>query len=196
MRLAFLASGRGSNMQSILSACDEGRLQSRPVLLISNNANAGAFEIARQAGLKTFHMSSKTHPQADELDQAMTTILDDQQIDLVILAGYMKKIGPEMLRKYSNRILNIHPSLLPEFGGQGMFGMHVHEAVVAAGKQESGATIHLVNDEYDQGRILLQASVELQPGDDAATVAKRVLKIEHELYPAALAKIEAGELIL
>ena len=196
MRLAFLASGRGSNMQSILGACDAGSLQSRPVLLISNNANAGALEIARQAGLETFHLSSKTHPQADQLDLAMTTILDDHQIDLVILAGYMKKIGPEMLRKYSNRILNIHPSLLPEFGGQGMFGMHVHEAVVAAGKHESGATIHLVNQEYDQGRILLQASVQIKPGDDAATVAKRVLEIEHKLYPEALAKIETGELIL
>ncbi len=196
MKLGFLASGRGSNMQSILDACESGQLKAEPVALVSNNPDAYALERAKKAGLAVFYLSSKTHPQSELLDEAITGAFQSHNIDLLILAGYMKKIGPKLLSAYSGRIINIHPSLLPKFGGTGMYGMNVHEAVIAAGEKESGATIHLVNNEYDQGRILAQRSVVVTENDKAETLAEKVLTVEHQLYPETLIKIVAGDISL
>jgi len=148
-RLGFLASGRGSNMLAIIRACESGRLPASPVLVISNNPDARALQLGSEHGLEALHMSRRTHGDAAALDQAMTAAMQAHQVDLVILAGYMKKIGPQLLSAYAHRILNIHPSLLPKHGGRGMYGMHVHEAVIAAGETETGVTVHLVNAEYD-----------------------------------------------
>ncbi len=196
LTLGFLASGRGSNMQAILNACREGRLQARPGVVISNNADSGALRIARTAGIPAYHLSSTTQHSADALDQSITATLKNHNVDLVILAGYMKRIGPVLLETYKNRILNIHPSLLPKFGGQGMYGIHVHEAVLAAGEQVTGVTVHLVDGEYDQGLILDQEQVEVMPGDDATSLAARVLPAEHALYVRVLQKIVTGKLQL
>ncbi len=195
-RLGFLASGRGSNLQAIIDACATGRIAARPVLVISNNRAAGALERAAAAGLATLHLSSATHPGPGALDAAIRDALAAHGVELVVLAGYMKKLGPLTVAAYAGRIVNIHPGLLPKYGGQGMYGMHVHEAVLAAGDRESGATVHLVDGEYDRGPILAQAHVPVLPGDTPETLAGRVLGVEHALYVATLARIADGRLSL
>lgn len=195
-RLGFLASGRGSNMLAIIRACESGRLPASPVLVISNNPDARALQLGSEHGLEALHMSRRTHGDAAALDQAMTAAMQSHQVDLVILAGYMKKIGPQLLSAYAHRILNIHPSLLPRHGGRGMYGLHVHEAVIAAGETETGVTVHLVNAEYDSGDILAQRTVSVAADDDAESLAARVLEVEHRLYTEVLGKILSGEITL
>jgi len=117
-------------------------------------------------------------------------------VDLVILAGYMRPVGPGLLQAYPDRVLNIHPALLPKFGGKGMYGIHVHEAVLAAGDKTTGVTVHLVNSEYDRGRILAQRTAPVLPGDTPESLQKRVLAIEHEIYADVINRIAAGEIRL
>lgn len=195
-RLGFLVSGRGSNMQAIIQACKGRKLLAEPVVVISNNASARALDNARSESIPAFHLSSKTHPDADQLDRAITETLQQHQVELVVLAGYMKKIGPVLLKVYKNKIINIHPSLLPRFGGQGMYGMKVHTAVLAAGDRMTGATVHLVDNDYDSGSILGQRQVEVLTGDNPETLAMRVLAVEHSLYVEVLQDIIAGKIIL
>ena len=196
MRLGFMASGRGSNIDAILQSCVKGDLAAEPVLIISNHADSGALKLAGRYHLAAYYLSSKTHPDGESLDLAITNTMLDNKIDLVVLAGYMKKVGPHLLKRFENKILNIHPSLLPKYGGKGMYGMHVHEAVIKAGETESGATIHIVNDEYDRGRILQQAKVSVSENDTPQTLAKKVLAIEHTLYSDTLDQIISGEIKL
>jgi len=196
LRLGFLASGRGSNLQAILQACRDGRLKATPAVVISNNANSGALALARREALPACHLSSKTHPDPENLDQAITAILQKHGVDLVVLAGYMKMVGPLTLRTYRNRILNIHPALLPNHGGQGMYGMAVHEAVLRAGEKETGATVHLVDGVYDSGLILAQRRVPVHSDDTPDRLAARVLETEHELYVEVLRGIIEGNIKL
>jgi phosphoribosylglycinamide formyltransferase-1 len=196
VKLGFLASGRGSNMLAIIDNCKAGKLDAEPAVVISNNADAGVLEYAREAGIPAFHISSKTHEDESVLDQEITNTLKSHKVDWVILAGYMKKIGPRLLREFRGKILNIHPSLLPRHGGQGMYGIHVHEAVLASGESETGVTIHMVDGEYDQGRILAQEMVPVEVGDDPVILAARVLKLEHELYSDTLREIIEGKISL
>ena len=196
VRLGFLVSGRGSNMQAIIEACKSGKIEAEPVVVISNNPTAGAFEIARKESIPEFHLSNHTHPNPELLDRTITKTLHQHKADLVVLAGYMKKIGPELLNAYKNRIINIHPSLLPKFGGQGMYGIHVHEAVIAAGEPVTGATVHLVEGEYDSGAILGQQQVAVLTGDTPESLAARVLEVEHSLYVDVLSDIIEGKIIL
>ncbi len=194
IKLGFLASGRGSNMLAILNDRKEGKLDAEPAVVISNNATAGALEYAREAGIPAFHLSTQTHP--EKLDDVITDTLKSHAVDWVILAGYMKKIGPLLLEEFQGKIFNIHPSLLPKHGGKGMFGIYVHESVLASGDSETGVTIHLVDSEYDRGRILAQERVKVEEGDDAATLAARVLKVEHELYTDPLHGVIEGRISL
>ena len=194
IKLGFLASGRGSNMLAILNDCKAGKLDAEPAVVISNNATAGALEYAREAGIPAFHLSTQTHP--EKLDDVITDTLKSHAVDWVILAGYMKKIGPRLLEEFQGKIFNIHPSLLPKHGGKGMFGIHVHESVLASGDSETGVTIHLVDGEYDQGRILAQKRVKVEEGDDAVTLAARVLKLEHQLYSETLLGVIEGRIEL
>ena len=196
IRLGFLASGRGSNMLAIIDNCKAGKLDAEPVVVISNNADAGALVYARKAGIPAFHLSSNTHEDESVLDQEMTDTLKSHNIDWVILAGYMKMIGSKLLEEFRGKILNIHPSLLPRHGGQGMYGLHVHEAVLASGESETGVTIHMVDGEYDQGRILAQEKVSVEVGDTPESLAARVLKVEHELYSETLQGIIEGRIRL
>lgn len=195
-RLGFLVSGRGSNMQSVVHACKSGKLSARPVVVISNNAAAGALDIARHESIPAVHISSLTHPDPVLLDQNITETLQEYQADLIILAGYMKKTGPVLLNTYRNRIINIHPSLLPKFGGQGMYGINVHAAVLAAGEKTTGATVHLVEGEYDSGKILGQKQVEVLPADTPESLAARVLEVEHSLYVDVIKDIIEGKINL
>lgn len=187
LQLAVLGSGRGSNFQAILHAIDEGKLAStRVCLVISNNSDAGILVLARSAGIPALHLSQKRFPTEDAFTDALLAELERHGADLIVLAGYMKRVPPRVVREYRGRILNIHPALLPKFGGQGMYGHHVHEAVIAARERESGATVHVVDDVYDHGPIVLQRTVAVSPDDTPETLAAKVLEIEHALYPDAI----------
>ena len=196
LRLGFLASGRGSNLQAILKACHDGRLMAVPAVVISNNADSGALTLARREALPACHLSTTTHPDPADLDEAITAVLQKYDVDLVVLAGYMKKIGPVTLRTYRRRILNIHPALLPKHGGRGMYGMAVHEAVIRSGEKETGVTVHVVEEDYDSGLILAQGHVPVHADDTAATLAARVLETEHVLYVDVLRGIIDGTIKL
>jgi phosphoribosylglycinamide formyltransferase-1 len=196
MNLAFLASHQGSNMQAVVDACMERRLQACPCVVISNNSGAEALVRARQAGIPYYHRSSKTHPDPDQLDAEILKLLRHHRADLVILAGYMRKLGPKTLAAYHGHVINIHPALLPKYGGQGMYGKHVHEAVLAAGERETGVTIHLVDEEYDQGAIVAQTHVSILKTDTVETLAQRVLEVEHQFLVETLSRIASGELAL
>ncbi|OUW16958.1 MAG: phosphoribosylglycinamide formyltransferase [Opitutales bacterium TMED158] len=196
MKLGFLASHSGSNMQAILDGCRDGSIAATPSLLICNNRNAQAIDRAGASRMPVCVLNGKTHPEPDEWDQAMLDALGHASVDLVILAGFMKKIGPKVLKAYRNRIVNIHPSLLPQYGGQGMYGRRVHEAVLEAGETETGATVHIIGDEYDEGPILQQTTVPVLTHDTPESLQQRVLAQEHRLYPDTLAKIASGEIEL
>lgn len=196
MKLAVLASHGGSNMQAILDRIAEGDLPARVVLVISNNSGSGALERARRAGVPWRHISSRTVGAGQSEDDAIVEALGEAAPDLVVLAGYMKRLGPRTLTTYEGRILNIHPALLPRHGGPGMYGLRPHEAALAAGDNESGATVHMVDADYDRGPILRQARVPIEPGDTPETLQQRVLAAEHQLYPDVLAEIAAGRIKL
>lgn len=195
-KLCILVSGRGSNMIAIVNACERGDLSASVELVISNNKNSLALVSAQDKNIKTAHIGSSTYPDSDALDKAMADALNEHNIDLVLLAGFMKKIGPKVLSSYRGRIINIHPSLLPKFGGKGMFGINVHSAVLAAGEKESGVTIHLVDGEYDEGAILAQQTVSIAPGETSESLAAKVLKVEHVLFAETIQKIVDGSIIL
>jgi phosphoribosylglycinamide formyltransferase-1 len=178
-RLGVLASGRGSNLQALLDAYSRGDLPAPVVVVISNNSGAGALELARARNVATAHVSSKTH---EDSGAALLACLYQHEVDLVVLAGYMKRLDPRVVSAYHGRCINIHPAPLPRFGGPGMYGEHVHRAVLEAGVPLSGPTVHRVTDVYDEGEILAHQPVTVLPGDDPATLAARVLKAEHELY--------------
>lgn len=186
MNIGVFASGRGSNFQAILNAIQEGLLPARVVLVLSNKRDAGALEIARACSLVAVHLSQKQFPDEGSFAAAMLDVLKKHNVQIVALAGYLKKIPLNVVREYRNRILNIHPALLPSFGGTGMYGHYVHEAVIASGAKLSGATVHLVDEEYDRGPIVLQKAVAVEACDTPETLAEKVLKIEHEIYPLAL----------
>ena len=181
-------------MRAIVTACRGGHVPAEPAVLISNNRESAALTWARETGLPACHISAKTTGSDAAADAAIAQALNDHNVDLVVLSGYMRKLGPATLAAFKGRILNVHPALLPKFGGHGMYGARVHEAVLAAGDCETGATIHSVDGEYDQGPILAQARVPVEPGDTPDTLAARVQAKELELYPETLRRMIAGEI--
>ena len=183
-------------MQAIIDACNDGSLSARPAVVISNNADSGALARAEAEGIPAYHLSSKTFPNPDVLDKTIADTLDKHGVDIVVLAGYMKKIGPITLSRFPGRIINIHPCLLPKYGGQGMYGMRVHEAIIADGEKETGVTIHVVDADYDTGPILAQKKVPVLADDTAETLAERVLAVEHTFYAETIGRIISGEIQL
>ncbi len=188
-RLAVFCSGSGSNFKSIYQAIAEKKLNAEIRLCLSNRSQCGAMEFARQHGIAAVHITEKQFSSFDEFAAAMVACLRDAQIDNVLLAGYMRKVPDAVVKAFPDRLLNIHPALLPKFGGEGMYGLYVHSAVLEAGERESGATVHFVNEEYDKGEILLQRTVPVLAGDTPESLAARVLECEHRLYPDALEKL-------
>ncbi len=186
LRLGVLASGRGSNFEAILNNIQQSNLDASIQVVISNKSSAGALEIARKNGIPAVHISKKEFPEQEQFDEQLLSILAVYQVSFVVLAGYMKMLSPIIVRKFKNRILNIHPALLPSFGGKGMYGIHVHEAVLAYGCKVSGVTVHLVDEKYDTGPPVLQRCVPVQDDDTPETLAARVLKVEHQIYSEAL----------
>ncbi len=189
MRVAVLASGRGSNLEALLEAC-RGDAPARVVLVASDRPTAPALERARARGVATQLI-------ADPADgPALAGALSQAQVDLVVLAGYLKLVPRAVVAQFRDRIINIHPALLPAFGGRGMYGPRVHQAVLASGATISGATVHVVNEEYDRGPILAQWPVPVAPGDTPASLAARVLEVEHRLLVrVVLEAARAGRLV-
>jgi phosphoribosylglycinamide formyltransferase-1 len=181
--IAVFASGHGSNLAAILQRIDDGSLRGAEVrLVISNNSGSGALDLARGRGIRALHVSSHTHPDPQTFERVLLGILEEERIELIVLAGYMRKLPPQVVRRYPRRILNIHPALLPRHGGQGMYGLRVHESVLRSGDRESGVSIHFVDEDYDHGPIAAQVRVPVLPGDTPQRLAERVLEAEHDLY--------------
>lgn len=186
LRIAAFASGRGSNLSAILKNIDDGTLNARLVGVISNNSKSGALQTAFEHGISGYHVS-RSHFKSDaDFEQHLLNVLDELQTDLVILAGYMKMMPENVVRAYKNRMLNIHPALLPSFGGKGLYGERVHRAVLDYGCKVSGVTVHLVDAEYDTGAPVLQRCVPVHDDDTPETLAARILKEEHKIYTDAI----------
>ena len=196
LKIGILASHEGTTLQCIVDACAAGRIRGGVVVVISNNGNSGALVRAKVAGIRAHHLSSVTHPTAGGLDAAIREALAAAQVDIVFLAGYLKRLGPATLAEFRNRVLNTHPALLPKFGGQGMFGDRVFEAVLDAGEPESGVSVHLVDDGYDTGQVIRQGRVPVEATDSVESLKARVRECERVVVVQTLAAIAAGELRL
>jgi len=190
LNLCVFASGSGSNLLAIIEAGKSGYISSQVVLVVSNNSASGALETAKKYNIPAYHLSQKLFTTEFEFESRVLDLLKEYKADLILLAGYMKKLSSAVVKQYSGRILNIHPALLPKYGGKGMYGIHVHEAVIAANEKVTGATVHYVNEVYDSGEIILQMQVKVYPDDNALTLQKRVLETEHKLYPEAIKMFE------
>ena len=192
MRLAFLASNSGSSMRAVIAAIDRRELDAEAVLTVSNRRDAPALRFAAEHGVATRFIPTLKDPQA--ADDHLTRALQGARADLVILSGYLRKLGPMVLAAFGGRVLNIHPALLPKYGGEGMYGRRVHEAVIAAGETVSGATVHLVDDHYDHGPVVAQAMVPVFAADTAADLESRVMAAEPALFISTLQAIAAGSI--
>lgn len=196
LRIAVLASHGGSNLQAIIDGCASGQIDGEVVLVVSNNKKAFALERARNHHIDTLILTDAAYPAPNEYAGELLSQLASRKVNLICLAGYMKMIPQPVIEGYRDRIINIHPALLPKHGGKGMYGIHVHESVIAAHESETGVTIHLVNEHYDDGRIIAQESIAVHPDDTPQSLQERVLELEHQLYPDTVARIAAGEITL
>jgi phosphoribosylglycinamide formyltransferase-1 len=194
LKLAFLASRNGSAFRAAVEAARAGRLAADIVLLVSNSAKAPALDFARERGIACTVIPTAADPEA--ADQALADALAASGADWVVLSGYLRRIGPAVLARYPERILNIHPGPLPAFGGEGMYGRRVHEAVIAAGVPQSEVTIHLVDGEYDHGRVLGRWPVPVEAGDTPQALEQRVTALEPEVMTRTLIDLAEGRLEL
>ena len=188
LRVAVFASGGGSNFQA-LTEC--ARYYS-VALLVSNHPRSGALKRAHRLGVPSSVLSPRTFESEELYTDALLDLLQKESIELIALAGYLLKIPSRIIHAFPEKILNIHPALLPRFGGRGFYGRRVHEAVLEAGESFSGATVHFVDEEYDTGPILLQERVPIRPNDTADSLATRILNVEHQLFPKALNLMAQG----
>jgi phosphoribosylglycinamide formyltransferase-1 len=196
MNIAVIASHEGTTLQAILDACKGSELDARVGIVISNNADSGAIRRARAAGVAHAHLSGRTHSDPEALDHAILSTIEAVAADAILLARYIKKLGPLTLGRYAGRVFNTHPALLPKYGGKGMYGIHVHRAVLAAGEVESGATVHLVDGGCNTGTIVVQRRVDVLPGDTPETLAGRVQACERGLVVALFDDIVHGRITL
>jgi phosphoribosylglycinamide formyltransferase-1 len=188
IHIAVFVSGSGTNLQTLIDNCESGYIPARIVLVVSSKPSVPAITRAQAAGIDAVTVDRKEYGSDENFTNALLEVLSGKKIDLICLAGFLSKIGTSMIKNYSGRIINIHPALLPNFGGKGMYGIRVHEAVIASGKTESGCTVHLVDEEYDHGAVILQKKVPVLPDDTPDILARRVLKEEHIAYPEAVRK--------
>lgn len=189
--VALFASGSGSNAAALLDHRYTGTARPDYRCLIGNNSGAGVMSLARARGIATYHVSGGTHPRPEDFAVRLQEILAGHGSELIVLAGYLKRLPAELVRRWRGRILNLHPALLPRHGGRGMYGMAPHRAVLAAGESETGVTVHWVTEEYDAGPILMQRVVAVRAGDTAETLARRVLAAEHDTYWRAVEQVTA-----
>lgn len=196
LNLGILASHTGSTLQAIIDACEQGHLNAHCQVVISNNSHSMALQRAKNHHIPALHLSSLTHPEPQDLDTAIANALTQHAVDLVILAGYMRLLGPITLRRFRSRIVNTHPALLPEFGGRGMYGDNVHRAVLDAGVTATGVTVHLVDEIYDHGPILAQTEVPVRQDDTLDSLRGRVQTAERRFYVDTLQKIATAQIPL
>lgn len=194
LKLGFLASKNGSSLRAVVGAIADGGLAAEALLVVSNNRAAGALEFAQAHGIPTEVIATQADPEA--ADARLAQAMSEAGVELIVLSGYLRRLGPVTLGRYRNRIVNIHPGPIPAFGGEGMYGRRVHEAVIAAGVPESGITIHLVDEEYDHGPVLGRWPVPLEPGETADSLEAKVTALEPKLFVEILKRIAAGELVL
>jgi len=178
--MAVLCSGGGSNLQVLLDKARSGELSGHIAFVAGNNSKAQSLARARAASVPTYHVSTATEGSQEGVGKRLSALIQEHRVDFLVLAGYMRPLPAEVLALLPQRVVNVHPALLPAFGGQGMFGQHVHEAVLRRGAQWSGVTVHLVSEDYDEGPILWQRIVAVHPGDTSEILARRVLAVEHD----------------
>jgi len=196
MNIAVFASHNGSDLQAIIDGCKNHKINATVALVISNNEDSTALCRARSEKIPAYHLSAKKYGSEDVLANELLNTLSRHNIDLIFLAGYMRMLHSSVIEKFKNRIFNIHPALLPKFGGKGMYGMNVHRAVIEARETETGITIHRVNAEYDSGEIIAQTKIPVAPDDTAETLAARVLEKEHEFLIEVISDIANGKIAL
>ena len=190
LRVAVMVSGGGTNLQAIIDAVNDGKITNTElVAVISNNKGAYALTRAKNAGIKDILVSPKDYGTREEFHKALIETIDSLNVDLIVLAGYLSVLGGKILEKYDGKIMNLHPALLPKFGGVGMWGHNVHEAVLASGEKESGCTIHLVDSGCDTGKILVQKKVPVLPGDTVDSLYSRIAPEEHKAIVEGLLKL-------
>lgn len=191
--IAVFISGSGSNLQALIDNSKSGKLSGDIVLVISNKSKAFGLKRAQDAQIDTFVFKKKNYNSESEASEDLLKKLTERNIDYIATAGYLQLLPVNVVQEYKNRIVNIHPALLPKFGGKGMYGEHVHEAVLEAGETESGPTVHLVDEIYDNGQILEQIKIPVSGNDTPETLAERVLEQEHILFSLALDKLIKGK---
>lgn len=195
LRISVLVSGGGTNLQAILDGIENGTIKDAEVVqVISSNPAAYSLERAKKHNIQSMVIGKGNYPDKKERSKAIISLLDEAKTDLVVLAGYMSILEPDLIEAYRGRIINIHPSLIPQFCGVGFYGRHVHEAVLASGALESGATVHYVEEGVDTGPIILQEKVPVMEGDSAETLAARVLETEHKILQEAVKIMIAAKL--
>ena len=196
LNIVVLVSGGGTNLQAILDAIDNGNIRNARVeAVISNNAGAYALERARSRGINALCVSPKSFEDREAFNRALLETVDGFAPDLIVLAGFLVTIPPAVIQKYRNRIINVHPSLIPSFCGVGYYGLKVHEAALKRGVKVTGATVHFVDEGVDSGPIILQKAVDVLPGDDAKTLQRRVMEqAEWVILPKAIDGIANGEI--
>lgn len=201
--IAVFASGRGSNFEALLRRIDQDNIPARIAAVISNNREAGVLQTARNNDIPAYHIERSSFETGEEFADVLDEVFDRHHVNFVALAGYIRKIPPRVLRRFPNRVLNIHPALLPKYGGKGMYGERVHQAVIESGDNVSGATIHIVDAEYDQGPIVVQQKVPVLPNDTPEALAERVLEVEHRIYAEAVrlfaenrVKVDTGKVVI
>lgn len=196
MNIAVFASHGGSDLQAIIDGCKNHAINAKVVVVISNNSDSMALQRAVNENIPNYHLSSRQYDSEELLARRILQVLDKYSVDMIFLAGYMRMLHTSILEKYNNRVFNIHPALLPKYGGKGMYGINVHNAVIAAKERETGVTIHRVNAEYDSGEIVAQTIVSVNEDDTPETLAARVLEREHEFLVEVISDIAAGKIAL
>ncbi len=186
IKIAVLVSGGGSNLQSIIDSCRSGKIDGKVELVISSKEGVYALSRAAGSGIESCVIDREGYDSDEAFSEEILRLAKEKKIDIICLAGFLKKLGKNIVKEYGGRILNIHPALLPSFGGRGMYGIRVHRKVLEAGEKESGCTVHIVEEEYDTGEIVLQRKVPVESGDTPEELARRVLKEEHRAYPEAI----------
>jgi phosphoribosylglycinamide formyltransferase 1 len=189
VRLAVFISGSGTNLQSIIDRCADGTIPAEVALVVSSSPEAYGLVRAEKAGIETAVYRRKDFPDGQAADDHLLGLLENNRIDVIALAGYLKMVAPAVISRYRGRVVNIHPGLLPKYGGKGMYGHFVHEAVIKAGEKETGVTVHVVDEVYDHGAVLACEKVPVFPEDTPDELAGRVLKVEHTLYPRVLKEL-------
>ena len=196
MNIAVFASHGGSDLQAIIDGCKNNQIDVCVSVVVSNNSSSMALQRAENEGIDAYHMSAKKFGSEEALAQKILDVLEKHRIDMIFLAGYMRMLHRSILETYRNRVFNIHPALLPKFGGKGMYGMNVHTAVIEAKEKETGVTIHRVDPQYDSGEIVAQTKVPVLENDTPEILAARVLDRDHSFLVEVISDIADGKIVL